>query len=302
MAFFSGNTDMDALIDLMADQLIATGAWGTADASLTTGQHPAVRALTHLTDANFFVYLKRQITTSPGGYTANEILVQVSTGFNAATHVPSGTIQTTGIPTEGSLNGTVIAPGNKAGTHYTWVDASGVTVLATWATTGNYDFTVFFTLERNAAKEYADGFSNFFVASIPNFNPTLGQSNGQGTYYGNSIANYNYQFQRAFILRPFNYQEYVDNNNALSTFFGAYRSLGNSKVYFEFPYWSNNQVQLQRMPIAQTARFFMVQPGQGLSDGDLVTYVQGANTYTYLVKLLQSPDSVNYSPWAIRQA
>ena len=74
-------------------------------------------------------------------------------------------------------------------------------------------------------------------------------------------------------------------------------------MYLEFPLYANNQVPTQRSPIAQTARFFWVQPaGGGLSDGDLVTYVSGPNTYTYLVKLLQSPDSTTYAAWAIRQA
>jgi hypothetical protein len=299
MAFYSGGTTMDQLIDLIANELIATGAWVTADGTLVAGAAPAKRALQHATDPNFFVYFARNIVNNQGGSGyVNEILVQLSTGFNAATHVPSGTVQSTGIPCEASS-----VANNKAGTHYTWVDASGVTLLATWAASGYSDYTVFFTLERNTAKEYSDGFSNFFCASITNANYGIGSYPYSGTYYGNA-ASYpgNYTCNRAYILRPFNYAEFSDYNNAIATFFGAYRSLGNSKVYFEFPFFSNNQNQLQRMPIAQTGRFFLVQPGQGLSDGDLITYVQGPNTYTYLVKLLQSPDSAAYTPWAIRQA
>lgn len=305
MAFFSGNTTMDALIDLIADQLIATGAWVTADAALPAGAAPAKRALTHATDPNFNVYLARQLATVGGNAgNVNEILVQLSTGFNTGTHLPSGTVQTTGIPAESQVysgNPQVVA-NNKQGTHYTWVDASGVTLLVTWAASSYNDYTVMFTLERNTAKEYADGFSNFFCASIPNSNPNIGTSSSYGQYYGNGASSSNYDFQRAYILRPFNFAEYDDYNSGLATFFGAYRSLANSKVYFEFPYFSNNQLQLQRMPIAQTGRFFLVQPGQGLSDGDLVTYVDGPNTYTFIVKLLQSPDSAAYTPWAIRQA
>lgn len=299
MAFFSGNTTMDALIDLIANELIATGAWVTADATLVTGTTPAKRALQHATDVNFYVYLARNIANNQGGNGyVNEILVQVSTGFNTVTHLPNGTVQNTGIPCETNSVAT-----NKAGTHYTWIDASGITCLSTWAASGNVDFTTLFNLERNTAKEYADGFSNFFIASIPNVNSAIGSYPYNGTYYGNAaVYPGNYTCNRATILRPFNFAEFGDANNGYAYFFGAYRSLGNSKVYFEFPFFSNNQNQLQRMPIAQTQRFFLVQPGQGLSDGDLVTYVQGPNTYTYLVKLLQSPDSAAYTPWAIRQA
>ena len=305
MPFFSGNTTMDALVDLIANELIATGAWVTADATLVSGTQPAVRALAHATDANFYVYLKRQLATTGGNAgNVNEILFQISTGFNTATHVPNGTVQTTGIPAEAQVysGGAQVVANNKQGTHYTWVDADGVTLLATWAASGYSDFTVFFTLERNSAKEYADGFTNFFCASIPNSNPQIGTSSSSGQYYGNGASSSDWDFQRAYVLRPFNFAEFNDYNNALAVFFGAYRSLGNSKVYFEFPFFSNNQAPLQRMPIAQTGRFFLIQPGQGLSDGDLITYVQGPNTYTFLVKLLQSPDSAAYTPWAIRQA
>jgi hypothetical protein len=307
MPFFSGNTDMDALIDLIADQLIATGAWVTADASLVAGVHPAKRALQHATDTNFYVYLTRQLATPTitANYSVNEILIQLASGFNTGTHAPSGTIYTTGIPAEGpQINQNNMVASNKAGTHYTWVDASGVTVLATWASSGFQDFTCIFSLERNTAKEYADGFSNFFCISVPNANYTMGTSPNQGNYYGLSGgANTNQNHcARGYVLRPFNFQEYSDYNNALATFFGAYRSLGNSKVYFAFPFFSNSQTPLQRSLIAQTHRFFLIQPGSGLSDGDLVTYVSGPNTYTYLVKTLQSPDSANYSPWAVRQA
>lgn len=303
MTFFSGNTDMDALIDLMADQLIATGAWGSADGTLVAGAHPAKRGLVHLTDTNFFVYLERRVATSNAGIQGcNEIMVQLSTGFNTTTHLPSGTIQTTGIPTEGSASTVNTPANNKTGTHYTWIDASGVTVLSTWAASGAFDFTVLFTLERNTSKEYSDGFTNFFCASIPNANYFLYPNSAGGYYYSTGASSSNYGYNRGFLLRPFNFTEHGDYNNGLATFFGAYRSLGNSKVYFGFPFFSNSQTPLQRSLIAQTQRFFLVQPGSGLSDGDLVTYVSGPNTYTYLVKALQSPDSVNYSPWAIRQA
>jgi hypothetical protein len=292
LPFFSGATDMDALIDLIADQLIATGAWGTADATLAAGAHPAKRAVQHLTDPNFFVTLDRNIVG--GGYNgANEIRVQISTGFTA--HAPSGTMQTTGIPTEsGFYQSAGVVANNKLGAHWTWIDAAGFTVLSAWTSSASFnDWTVFFTLERSTAKEYADGYSNFFCASIPNSNNGVGN---QGTYYSAF-------FGRAMVCRPFNFQEYASEANALEKFFPAYRSPGNSKVYFEFPYWSNNQLPLQRAPIAQTQRFFWVQSqGGGLADGDLVTYVQGASTLTFLVKMLQSPDSTAYAPWAIRQA
>lgn len=306
MPFFSGATDMDAFIDLIADQLIATGAWATADASLVAGVHPAKRAVVHLTDANFYVTLDRNITAGLGIANVywNEVRIRISTGFAAGN--PSGTIHTTGIPTESQLSTSSanIPANNKLGSHWTWIDASGFTTNTVWAASSLQDYAVFFTLERNTSKEYADGLSNFFVAAVPNNNPVSGTSasNTQGQYYGNDNATNNHDAGRAFVCRPFDYQEYADPLNGLEWFFGAYRSPGNSKVYFVFPFFSDGQVPLQRSPIAQTQRFFRVEPGQGLADGDLVTYAVGGNTFTYIVKTLQSPDSALYTPWAVRQA
>ncbi|MHB8633027.1 MAG: hypothetical protein ACYDBQ_03535 [Thermoplasmatota archaeon] len=314
MTFFSGNSDMDTLIDLIADQLIATGAWGTADAALATGQHPAKRAIKHLTDANLNVYFTRQVLSVPGSTRWNEILIQISTGFDTVGHAPNGTIQTTGICCEGWQKynsgaqyyyGNDVGSGNKAVTHYTWIDAAGVTLQVTGATSPAKDFTVFFNLERNTTKEYADGFSNVFCAAIPNDDVGFYDQTYTQSYYSNAVGAGQGSPNgagRANICRPFNYQQYAGYAGGLATFFGSYRSLGNSKVYFEFPFFSNNQVVAQPQPIAQTGRFFLINPGQGMADGDLVTYVSGANTYTFLVKLLQSPDSIAYSPWAIRQA
>jgi hypothetical protein len=311
MPFFSGASTMDALIDLMANQLIATGAWGDASGgALPSGASPANRALVHLVDANFYVHIDRNIVTGFGGGSSkgswNEIRVRISTGHTGT--APSGTIQTTGIPLEAGTLGTSttqVTANNSNLSHWTWVDAAGFTTQVQGAVRGSFQiYACFFTLERNTSKEYADGYTNFFVAAAPNMNPSSGgtSSNNHGTYYGNGTTSSNFDAQRAFVCRPFNYQEYNAASNAVNWFFGSFRSGGNSKVYFTFPYFSNNQAPLQPSFIAQTTRFFRVEPGQGLADGDLVTYALGGNTFTYLVKTLQSASSSAYTPWAVRQA
>jgi len=295
MPFFSGATDMDALIDLIADQLIATGAWADASGGgLPPGANPAKRAVIHLVDANFYVTLDRNVQANGGAGSFNEIRIRISSGFAAGN--PSGTIQTTGIVTEAQTTGSNsnIPANKKLGSHWTWVDADGFTTQTVWAISSLQDYAVFFTLERNTAKEYADGYTNFFCVAVPNNNPTSGNSSPT-RYYSSGTG-------RAFVCRPFNYQEYGAPENGFEYFQGASRSPGNSKVYFVFPFFSNNQLPLQRSLIAQTLRFFRVEPGQGLADGDFVTYAVGGNTYTYIVKTLQSPDSALYTPWAVRQA
>ena len=304
MPFFSGATDMDALIDLMADQLIATGAWGTADGTLVAGAHPAKRAVTHLTDVNFFVMFDRNLVTAGGNASnCNEIRIQISTGFNTGTHVPSGTIQTTGIPCEAPPYGTgAMAANNKLGSHWTWIDAAGITTLNTWAASAQQDFTVFFTLERNTAKEYADGYTNFFCAQHRQREPQHRHQQQLRPIL------WKRRDQRRLRLAARNHPAPVRvrgvqlGQQQLGEVLWRLPVAGQLEGVLRVPFFSDNQTPLQRSPIAQTLRFFLVQPGQGLADGDLVTYVSGPNTYSYLVKTLQSPDSTNYSPWGIRQA
>ena len=306
MAFFSGNTTMDALVDKLADELIATGAWGTADATLVAGASPAKRAVQHLTDASFFVTIER-ILSSVGNVRYNEIKVRVSTGFDTALHVPSGTVEVTGIPAEGwQSNNTSIANydgsstgTNKSGTYYLWVDAAGIAVLATWAPVSNhFDFTSALFIERITTKEYADGYSNFFVAAWTNADSALYTGSTASGYFRSTA----FDLQRKQGIRPFSGTTTDNYTTMLETFFGAYRSPGNSKIYLQFPYFSNTTASPQRTPIAQSKKFFLVALGVGLGDGDTVNVVVGAETWTYLVKTLQSPESTNYLSVAIRQA
>lgn len=318
MTFFSGNTDMDALVDVIADQLIATGAWVDADPFYPAGAHPAKRVVAHATDANLYLWFARQQVNAPlqGALKWNEIVCIIASGYNLGTHAVTGTTQTTGIPCEYWQTGasgypyywnTSTGSGNKTGQYWLWVDVTGITLLATWTQGTGYDYSSFLAIERNTAKEYADGFTNIFVTAITNSDPDNTFYNGT-TYYGRYFLNRSQggnptysDMNRAGYARPFNL---VDPawTNGVAYFFSAYKSPGNSKVYFEFPVYSNNASPSQRSPIATAASWFYASVSLGIADGDLVTYTTGPNTYTYLVKTLQSPDSAAFLTIAMRQA
>jgi hypothetical protein len=320
MPFFSGSTDMDALIDRIADDLLATGSWVTADGTLAAGAHPAKRAIKHAVDTTFHVTLDRAVSTvvSNGTKWFNEVRIRLSTSFDTGTHEPNGTVKTAGIPAEawqtGFTGGTgywaaggTTGSGNKVGTVYLWTDLDGFTGIVTWNSAGGIDYTILFGLERNTAKEYADGFTNFFFHSFPNNNPTLdstASAGGSGAYYGNRNegSSGDVDLGRPYYVRPFSIESYSSDAESVERFFKSYRSAGNSKVYLQFPWYSNNTSLTQRNPIAQTTRWFWVHEAAGLADGDLIDVVVGAQTFTYLVKLLQSPDSINYAPYAVRKA
>ena len=331
MPFFTGPTDMDAMVDKLALELLATGAWVDGDAALPAGAHPARRCIKHATDP-FWVLMERNLailsftggsgTDRPAYY--NEIKVTMSNGWDGVTHAPSGVTETTGIPAEswqasGSPFGSssTTGSGNKTGQWWVWIDADGFALLVEWGATAAFqDYTAFFELERSTAKEYPDGFTAFFTRSFVNYDTVIFPSKSSSgntvtTYYGNPV-NLTTTFKRALVTHPFApapmplYGALVsgvpDVKPTLDVFFGAYRSEGNSKVYFQFPLQSLNADSLRRNPITTCKRWFRVEPGQGLVDGDLVDYVDGATLKTFLVKTSQSPDRAEFLPIGIRKA
>lgn len=315
MTYSSGSTDMDTLTDKVADDLIATGAWQDADTvGRPSGAAPARRAVEHIADG-FFVSMERVVT--PGNLSANnvrfnEVRVDVSTGYDTGTSEPSGTVETTGIPaevwqrdndSESFYWNTTVGSESKPGQFWMWLDADGFTLLATWNPGPGYDYTSFLSIERNATKEYADGYTNFFIVAWTNTDRQVEEWNGpdaeEAAYFRNASGHGD--LNRKEYIRPFNQSTEV-LGDGVHLFDAAYRSDGNSKVYFQFPYYSNNLDTTKRMPIAQTKRWFDVALGLGLADGDLVDWVDGAETKTYLVKTIQSPDSAAFLRVAFRQA
>ena len=323
MTFYNGTTTADDLVNLIADQLIATGAWMDADLALNgVDAVPgdalgAERVVAHATDPNFYVYLSRRVSWNGNTSNArfNEVRVQVASGWDLGTHAPTGTVYTSGIPLEAwnrfsssysYYSTTTIGSDNKGGQFWAWIDDFGFTVLSTWDSSGFLDYTSFFNLERNSGKEYSDGYTNFFHSAYANTDPEVRHSSSgtyyRARYYENEQATSGWgDLGRAESMRPFNQQAYV-HSTAAKTFFAAFKSDGNSKVYFQFPFYSNNEDAAKPSLIAQTDRWFVVGVSQGLADGDLVDFVNGAEVWKYLVKTPQSPDSTAYLPIALRYA
>ncbi len=301
---------MDALLNKIANELIATGSWLDADPAVAGTK----RVVTHAVDANFFILFERIV--SPGlsnntNFRLNEIKVTISSGFDTVSHLPTGTQEITTIPAELWQKGNSgnqfflagdVGNGNKTGQYWMWVDASSVTLFVTWLSSSVYDYTVFFHLERNVTKEYADGFTNFFFVSLVNEDRQVNVSSQFFKVYqvGNTGIS-DYSPGRRQYVRPFNTST-VSYTQGIETFFDCYKSAGNAKVYFQFPYYSNNLDSARRTPIAQTKSWFRVGLALGVADGDLIDWVNGAETWKFLAKTLQSPDSTSFLTLAIRYA
>jgi hypothetical protein len=153
-------------------------------------------------------------------------------------------------------------------------------------------------VERNPAKEYTDGYTNFFCfTSVNIWQNCLYDGNWTPTLWRNRT-----------LLRPFAYQypdhtswtSYGANGNGLSFVptpsYYAFKSTGNNKVYYVKPIIHN--ISGQTAPIFQSDIFFLWNEGLGLIDGDVIS-IEGRTT-KYLCKGIDSPDSTNRLTYAMK--
>lgn len=214
-------------------------------------------------DADPAVSGTKRVFTFSQNFRINEIKVTVSSGFDTVSHVPTGTIETTSIAAESWQRGSGSYPfysandvgnGNKTGQYWMWVDANGVSLFVTWLSRSLYDYTIFFDLERNTTKEYADGFTNFFLVALTNDDREIYYSSGS-TYrmnvYEGVSGTFDHDLNRKEYIRLFNTST-TAYESGIETVFDGYKSAGNSKVYVQFPYYPNNLDASRRTPIAQT--------------------------------------------------
>ncbi len=185
-------------------------------------------------------------------------------------------------------------------TYYLWIEnnGNGFAIMGKPEPTGNNQQQSFIiVVERNPNKEYADGYTNFYLYDVTNTQPQL--------YDGDNVATINRH--RSF-LRPFAFQwpDYGYDTTTHPNGFGisfiptpsyyAYKSNGDNKVYFVKPLIHNSSGQIN--PIFQSNLFFMWSEGVGLIDGDIVS-MEGQTT-KYLCKGLNSPDHINRINYAIK--
>jgi len=185
-------------------------------------------------------------------------------------------------------------------TYYLWLEnnGDGFVVMGKPEPTGNNQQQSFLiVVERNPNKEYADGYTNFYLYDVTNIYPEL--------YDGNNVATIN---RHRSLLRPFAFQwpDYTYDTTTHPNGYGisfiptpsyyAYKSNGDNKVYFVKPLIHDAMGSIN--PIFQSNLFFMWSEGVGLIDGDIVS-MEGQTT-KYLCKALDSPDSTTRINYAIK--
>ncbi len=294
MGFHTDTKTVPEIIALMAAELAATPDFVIHDDQVNGGY-----CLYH---AGQNAYLTIQLVTSTSLATSTSsdyctygggIAFIVSSLWNSATHAPDGTIQKS-LATLFRENGSVSTSNFDAAHQFPynlWIDKYGIVGTITNPYTSNQSTGVFIALEVFPAawKEYNDGYTGIFCHIRMNneyWRNTSYKPSDNGTYYYSN-------------LRPFNLATHTSLVK-YSAHEEAYRSTGNSKIYFDFPYYHNDKTYY-RDPIAQSRRWFVVRDGGGLAINDVISWLDpdGIAVRKFIIVPCSSADSATVEYYAI---
>jgi hypothetical protein len=307
MTYASGADDLADIIELIADGIIASSEdWVDGDATwVTTNKEGdnARRCLKYTGDAaDIWLALEALNTSHTIGYIssyyryAKGLRVTLSASWDDVEHTyPASNHQTflsfecryRYSPVHADLATLLI-------TYYLWYDESGFAIIAKPEpdSTDDQQSSFFLAVERVPTKEYADGYTNFYVVADLNMYEYFDDS-----YDGLQCRTY---------LRPFNFEYNPSDHASSSSFYNhgvnhqdyvrAMKSNGNGKAYYLKPIYQNEDGVND--PIAEADLWFGWLEERGLIDGDVIA-IEGETT-KYLCKALDSPDSTNRLKYAIK--
>lgn len=290
MGFHYGQYSLPGLVAEIAAELDATSDFAIIDSEVTGGY--ALR----YKDQNLYLMIEAVTNgdygksySSSGTYYAkfSGIGMRFSSDWDTANHVPAGTIRryafaplfcNTTTPSTARLGLDSTFQVNY------WVDKYGLIGVIQNPYADNYASGAFFALEfvPDTSKEFSDGFTNVMAFTKRNYD-----------YWYNGSSNYPSEDSEAYYyhaLRPFDAETGLTLIKEDEITLG-YRSLGNSKVYFEFATTFNERVNW-RTPIFQTKRWFFVREDSGLSLNDVVSWldVDQVTVHKFFITAAISPD------------
>lgn len=225
-----------------------------------------------------------------------------SASWDAIAHTYPVSNQSTFLPFETQRDTVYADFATLVVTYYLWIENNGNGFVLMGKPEPNASDTnqqsFIWCIERNPAKEYTDGYTNFYCFISGNVWQNC-------LYDGNWASSI---WRNRTLLRPFAYQypdhtgytTYGVNGYGLSLVptpsYYAFKSNGNNKVYYVKPIIHNASGQVA--PAFQSDLFFAWSEGVGLIDGDVVS-IEGRTT-KYLCKGLDSPDSASRLTFAIK--
>lgn len=245
------------------------------------------------------------------------VLMFVSSGYDLANHIPTGTIEFTMIPTSSSNNSSsLIPPMSSIATEVyavMWYEDDMLTVFG-YQTTSVTNLatlgTFFFTMERDTTKEFADGLSNFYFFSedvyhIYNYSGTSTAQWGLNPSAWSLPAVFNpvgtisktpHKYIHPFGPAYPNGADVPDSRNfpvgvdwtriKMWIPIKARKADSNGKVYLGFPVAYGDLTETFMSPQKTMRSFFVVENGKGLTDGDLinVNITELGETWQYIYK------------------
>jgi len=327
MTFETATVNVLELIDALANRMISTGTkWIDGDATITTAGSPRGRVLKYdVAGQNLWISF---CAANWGGAYSNNlttrgILVLISSGWDAANHRPSGSVEVMQLPVYGNIAVSTWdeAYANHVLQYWLWYEEDILVILTQTASTGVADSVNLFALEHNTVKEYDDGGSNFFFYQTCQHvgyisGASEASSYGKGPYqwsmpsgwsaFNLPIRKYVHPFVSALpvsrrnnfsISGSDNFADGQDLNGVSCAIMPARgrKSVANGKVYMAFPVVFSDPTETYRNPVATMKSFFPVDVGQGLADGDLINIPVSwngapAETWQYIYKRIVSPD------------
>jgi hypothetical protein len=190
--------------------------------------------------------------------------------------------------------------------YWMWNDATGEAAAGNGLCTiikptSSYYMTPFINIERCAPedKQYSDGYSNWWMHSVPNY---------RHTSYDDF---YKSEHEHGYILHPFSDawpslpRGYYDSPQAyhrgsdvmkdcpdtdwrhmkgLSSLYGGYRSVGIGKIYFQYPWYMANVKGYDDTFQLQSRHWFGLCENDGITDGDVIAISGDTAKYVALYK------------------
>lgn len=317
MGFTSGSKIMADIVDEICAGLIAAGNWSditshdpgaTMWTTANKTENNAKRALKYQNGSEV-IFMSIEVINQTNGlyvyapvYYAKGFRITFSATWDSALHTyPSSNQQTfVNFETHYYYTGSRYVQADLATLqiqYFLWVESNGFVITGKPEPHANdtSQQSFFTVVERNPNKEYTDGFSNFYLMTCCNiWNPLHDIGAGAGRNVG--------------ILRPFAFV-YPSGGQVSSggvsgygigyvvtPSYYAFKSNGNGKVYYVKPIINNSANALS--PIFQAELWFPWSEGMGLIDGDVIA-IEGSTT-KFLCKALDSPDSTNRLPFALK--
>jgi len=296
MGWYEASNDLWEIIDIIADDLIADAAWEEGDATwdtTTKTNENARRVVHHIADDIYLALIQSNAERKANTYYGKGLIIVISDAW--AANEPSGNIQLTYIPFEARSAAGIDADLADFQIVYKLFTGSGGFALVGVPpinATDNLQSNFIAVVERNTAKLYADGYTNFYVFVDGNY------INAQFNDYDCGAALFGVAVRWRRYTRALHLQAHEEP--AYEAAYKAFKSLADGKAYFMKPVL-HNEIN-GTFPWLQPEFWIAIDDTKAnLADDDEIA-MPAPDTKKYQVTLKQSPDSAVYIWYAIIKA